>query len=187
MKKFFPDLTYHIPRGSAGGWAAAAFMALACILRGIFWYLDGGTCTALFLVTQILLPMASCVLFIVLLLACGRHNLPLTIIPVLLGCVFFVFRAVSSLGTVHMILCLCLYAVVAVLYTLTVTGYIPTKKPLWILFAAALCWHVFAEDLPALIRGMPLRAFLPEASVLCILAALLLTTLSIVPDRTWLK
>ena len=90
-----------------------------------------------------------------------------------MGCVFFFFRA-TSLGTVHMILCMCLYVVIAALYSLTVTGYIPTKKPLWILFAVALAYHIFVEDLPALIQGgLTVRDCLPEASVLSIMASLL--------------
>jgi hypothetical protein len=186
IKRFFPDLSYHIPRGSALGYLAAVWMALSLCFR--VWYLATGSgYTPLFFITQGILPIVASLLFILFLLAFSRHNLPLTIVPMLMGCVFFFFRA-TSLGTVHMILCMCLYVVIAALYSLTVTGYIPTKKPLWILFAAALAYHIFVEDLPALIQGgLTVRDCLPEASVLSIMASLLCVALAIVPDRTWLK
>ena len=66
---------------------------------------------------QILLPLAANVLFALLLLTSGRDQVYRTAVPVWLGCVFFAVKAAGFDSLLHTVLCLLLYALVAVLYT----------------------------------------------------------------------
>jgi len=130
--------------------------------RGLFWI-------------QMVLPLLANVTFIIILFRDGKDRLYRTAIPVWLGCVFFAVKSFGFTSLIHTVLCLCLYALVAVLYTATVTGRIPTQKLLWPLFGLPLLYHIFVED-----RGRNWAAGeLPqEISVLCCMAALLCLSLT---------
>ena len=125
---------------------------------------------------QILLPLAANLSFVLILLRDGRDRLYRTAIPVWLGCVFFAVKALGFPSRLHTVLCLLLYALVAVLYTLTVTGRIPTQKLLWPLFSLPLLYHIFVEDAQKI--GWPLHDWLPEISVLLCMLSLLLVSLA---------
>lgn len=75
-----------------------------------------------------------------------------------------------------MALCLLLYALVAVLYTATVTGRVPSQVPLWFLFGLPMLYHIVVEDRQKV--GWPVHDWLPEISVLCCMAALLCCSLA---------
>jgi hypothetical protein len=93
-----------------------------------------------------------------------------------MGCVFFAVKALGFPSMIHTILCLCLYALVAVLFGATVTGRVPTQIPLWFLFGLPMLYHIFVEDTQLYIFAdppVPFLEWLPEISVLMIMAALL--------------
>jgi hypothetical protein len=90
--------------------------------------------------------------------------------------VFFAAKALTFPSLIHTVLCLCLYALVAALYTATVTGRVPTQKLLWLLFGLPMLYHIFVEDRQKL--GWPLHDWLPELSVLCCMASLLCISLA---------
>lgn len=121
---------------------------------------------------QILLPLAANVLFALLLLTSGRDQVYRTAVPVWLGCVFFAVKAAGFDSLLHTVLCLLLYALVAVLYTATVTGRVPTQVLLYPLFGLPLLYHIFIED-PVKLRGADLRGWLLEISVLLCMASML--------------
>ena len=58
----------------------------------------------------------------------GRVALWSTVLPVLLGVVFFIIKAMGFESWLHMVLCILLYLLVAVLYTGTVFGLIQTNS-----------------------------------------------------------
>jgi len=105
-----------------------------------------------------------------------------------LGCAFFALKALTFPSVLHTVLCLCLYALVLVLYTATVTGRVPTQKLLIPLFALPLLYHIFVEDMQ---KTWTLHTFLPELSVLCCMAALLCISLAMkkknVPEGEYVK
>lgn len=149
-----------------GAAAAAVRIVWACreeaLSRSAFWL-------------QVCLPVAAILLFVLTLFGSGRDRLYRTAGPVWLGCAFFVARAFYYLTSpVHIALCLCLYALVGVLYTLTVAGRFPTAKHLWLLFGLPMLYHVFVE---ARISG-PTGGWLAETTVLLIMAALLLASVA---------
>lgn len=123
------------------------------------------------------LPLVSAVIFWTVVEFFSREYLALTSLSVLVGVVFFVFRIFSlGLPTIHICLCLCLYTLVLVLFTLTVFGVIPTKKLLYPLFGLPLFYHIFIEDMKNYVLAEPSVPFvhwLPEISVLLIMAGLL--------------
>jgi len=132
------------------------------IPRSLFWF-------------QIVLPLLANVTFILILVQDGRDRLYRTAIPVWLGCVFFAVKSLGFASLLHTVLCLCLYALVAVLYTATVTGRVPTQKLLWPLFGLPLLYHIFVEDRG---RNWGEGELLQEISVLCCMAALLCISLA---------
>ena len=67
---------------------------------------------------------------------------------------------------------------------LTVSGRIPTKKLLYPLFGLPLAFHLFVEDVKNyVIPGAPLHAWLPEISVLMIMASLLCISVALEPRK----
>lgn len=104
----------------------------------------------------------------------GRRTLLPTCVSVFGGVFFFIVKAFTFAHLWHTVLCICLYLAVLALYCLTVTGIIPTKKLLYPLFGLPLAFHLFVEDVKNyVIPGADLHTWLPEISVLCIMAALL--------------
>lgn len=53
-----------------------------------------------------------------------------------------------------------------------VLGFLPTKKLLYPLFGLPLLYHIFVEDMQYYVPPIPVWDWMPEISVLCIMAAL---------------
>ena len=121
------------------------------------------------------LPVCCCLLLALCILLFGKKGFFLSVIPVLLGVVFFVFKSLSFNSWLHTVLCILLYILVAVIYTATVFGWIGTKWLLPPLFALPFVYHIVIEDLPALnntAAPVTFAAGMQEMSILCIMAAL---------------
>lgn len=176
MKK--PRIKFYTERTSFWVEGAVIFMALAIIFRIIgCWGLWTDTYFAL---TQIALPIASGLLFILLLALLGKHALWTTFLPVLMGVAFFILKAFTFDSTVQTVLCVLLYVLVAVLYVGTVFTLIRTKWLLVPLFALPFLYHVLVEDMQKLqdtANPVTFAAGMQEMSVLCIMLSLLFTAL----------
>lgn len=167
---------YWIPGTNGLVVLSAVCMAGSAAAR-LAWVWGESDLTRGFIWLQIVLPLAANLLFALMLFSSARDRLYRTAIPVWLGCLFFAVKALTFPSALHMALCLLLYALVAGLYTATVTGRVPTPVPLWFLFGLPLLYHLFVEDREKL--GWPLHDWLPEISVLFCMAALLLASLAI--------
>ena len=165
---------YWLPRLGVLAILSALFMLASGVVR-LVWAFGAAEVSRSLFWFQMVLPLLANVTFIIILLRDGRDRLFRSAIPVWLGCVFFAVKALGFTSFVHTVLCLCLYALVAVLYTATVTGRVPTQKLLWPLFGLPLLYHIFVED-----RGRNWAAgeLLQEVSVLCCMAALLCISLA---------
>jgi hypothetical protein len=111
----------------------------------------------------------------------GKRNIALTALSVLFGVVFFIVKAFTFESTLHTSLCIVLYLAVLSLYSLTVFDVIRIKYLLYPLFALPLLYHIFVEDMQIYILAEPAVPFfewLPEISVLCIMAALLCVSIA---------
>ena len=171
-------ISYYVERKSALVQASALVMLFSAVFRLIgCWGLWNDKT---FAVTQIFLPLACNLLFILLVLTLGRRALWTTALPVLLGVVFFIIKSFGFDSIIHTVLCIFLYLVVAVLYIGTVFGVIRTKWLLVPLFGLPLLYHIFIEDLAAMRSANPpsFQAGMQEISVLCIMLSLLLLSIA---------
>ena len=167
---------YYIDSKSIWGQGAVMLMLIAAVFRIIGCW--GLWSDASFAWTQIVLPIACNILFALCVCLFGKKGFLVSALPVLLGVVFFIIKSLTFDSKIHMVLCILLYLVVAVLYTGTVTGSIGTKWLLPPLFGLPFIYHVFVEDLPALsntAQPVTFSAGMQEMSVLCIMAALFCT------------
>jgi len=165
---------YWLPKIGALAILSALFMLASAVIRLVWACGEVGMDRGVFLI-HVALPLLANVMFIIILFRDGSDRLYRTAIPVWLGCIFFAVKAFTFPSLLHTILCLCLYALVAVLYTATVTGRISTQKLLWPLFGLPLLYHIFVEDMG---RAWTLGPLLQEISVLCCMVALLCISLA---------
>lgn len=170
-------LRYSVSRKNFFVKLSAFFMLLSMLCRLLGYWGFWANQTSDFVLTQILLPVLCNLLFVVVILYMGRRFFVLSCVPVILGVVFFIIKALGFDSVIHMILCICLYLAVAIIYTATVFGVIRTKWLLVPLFGLPLLYHIFVNDLSTLRadeNAMSLGEWLPEISVLCIMLSLLL-------------
>ena len=125
------------------------------------------------------IPGFATLWFPIALVLWGKKTLLPTCVSVFGGVFYFIVKAFTFAHLWHTCLCICLYLAVLALYCLTVTGVIPTKVLLYPLFGLPLAFHLFVEDVKNyVIPGADLHTWLPEISVLCIMAALLCVSIA---------
>ena len=155
-----------------------SMLALAVVIRCVYFAVHGGS--AGHLTVHLLLPVLAAVTFFVVVLR--RKPAEYTAIGVLFGVVFFIIKAFTFASRLHTILCVILYCAVLCLYSATVFGLIPTKKLLYPLFGLPLLYHIFVEDMQLYVFAeppVPYFEWLPEISVLMIMAGLLCVSLGL--------
>ncbi len=174
---------YKIPRRHPMTMVSLGFMAAAVGIRLLCLALAPTLLAPLWL--HLLLPVTASVLFLVTVPLFGEKNPRYTATAVWVGVVFFFLKSFTFATVVHTTLCILLYLTVLILYTMTIFGFIPTKALLYPLFGLPLCYHIFVEDMQIYILAnppVPFVEWLPELSVLCIMASLF--TLSFALEKT---
>ena len=184
--------TFGISRRNPGCWLGAALMLLAAACRIVYYAMGGlqGRSIGGWVFFLVVLPAIACLAFAAELIGHGRDRLYKTGLPVFLGAAFFIARVISLYreeGTEvnavwHVIVCIALYLAAFVIWDLTVNGMrIPVKLPAILVFALPLIYHLAVMDIPAWIRGeKPFFEWLPETSVLLIMAGLLVCAVSMI-------
>lgn len=169
MKKRF----FYIEGKSTAAYISVFFMIAAALIRIFyFWERESG---AFELFIHLYLVLAASIVFCITVLFLGKKAPELTALSVLLGVIFFAVKALTFESKIHTYLCLLLYATVLFLYCMTILGIIKTKIFLYPLFLLPLLYHIFIEDMQIYVLAKPMPPFaewLPELSVLCIMAAL---------------
>lgn len=164
---------------------AGLMLASAAVRLAWFCLAHGAGADAYTAVVHLTVPLLSCVLLAAFIL---RGALRLCTLPVGLGCLFFVLKALSFPSRVHTVLCCILYTLVFVLYAATAFGLLRTRMPLGLVFTLPLLYHIFVDDLAKLRAPMPptLVEWMPELSVLLIMAALAVAAWSMrrIPPKT---
>lgn len=158
--------------------AACGWMALSAGLR-LTYFLGGGRCGPLWL--HLVLPVAAALLFLLGHILGPRPTKVCSSAAVVLGVLFFVLKA-ADFAPLHRALCTLLYLAVLMLYLLTALGALPTRRLLFPLFGLPLLYHIFVEDTQTYFFAdppVPVFDWLPELSVLCIMAALFCQAFSI--------
>ena len=171
MKK---KTVYWLPKIGVLAILSMVFMLASAVVR-LVWSCGEDSLSSSVFWFQVVLPLVANFSFIIIVLRDGSDRFYRTAIPVWLGCIFFAVKALTFPSLLHTVLCLCLYALVAFLYTATVTGRIPTQKLLWPLFGLPLLYHIFVEDMG---RAWTVGPLLQEISVLCCMVALLCVSLA---------
>ena len=129
-------------------------------------------------ITQVLLPVLCSVLMIALIIKKGRDALWLSVIPVFLGVLSFMFKLFidpRSVSFLHHAAAILLYLAVVVLWLLTVIYIIQTKWVLVVLFILPFFKHILMDDLPIFLGKAPMipaDMWLKEVSMLLTMAAL---------------
>ena len=155
-----------------------SMMAVSVLIRCVYFAVEGGS-TGL-LIVHLLLPVLAALTFFFVVLR--GQPAEYTALGVLFGVVFFIIKAFTFESKLHTTLCVILYLTVLTLYTATVFGLIPTKKLLYPLFGLPLLYHIFVEDMQIYILAdhpVPYFQWLPEISVLLIMAGLLCISLGL--------
>jgi hypothetical protein len=168
-----------IDRRHPAAWLSVFFMLAAAIVRAV--YFAGRESTPVEFWIHFVNVIVSCVFFCLVVLLWGEKRPELTVISVFLGVVFFMVKAFTFETMIHTVLCLILYTAVLVFYSLTVFGVIRTKYLLYPLFGLPFWYHVIVEDSQYYYLADPMPPFvewLPEISVLCIMAALFCVSVS---------
>lgn len=122
-----------------------------------------------------LLPIFCCLLMTLCIILFGRKGFFLSVIPVMLGMVFFIWKALYYPSWVNTVICVVYNLAVAVIYTGTVFSWIPTKWLLVPMFALPFLYRVSVIDIPALSNKAEPVLFstgMQELSILGILAGM---------------
>ena len=171
---------YTLRAGRPSALLACLLMLASAVIRCTYYAIQSTTLgeAAIYLA----LPVAAALWLVANILFWGRTHIEWSILSVVAGVAFFIVKAFTFASPVHTWLCILLYLAVLVLFSLTVTGIIPTKKLLYPLFALPLVYHIFVEDMQIYVLAdpqPPALEWLPEASVLCIMGALLCLSIAL--------
>ncbi len=180
MKK---KLNVTIPRSGGAFFTACGFMVAAAVIRLV--YFLGKPPAETSLSVHLFLPVAAAVVFLVGAAAGQRWSKKAAILAVVLGVTFFIIKA-QTFAPLHRALCTTLYLTVLVLFTATLSGLLPTKKLLYPLFGLPLLYHIFVEDTQLYLFAqppVPYWEWLPELSVLCIMAGLLSLSIALKAEK----
>lgn len=178
MKRY---LSVTIPRRHPAAVLSCCLMALAGIARLVY-YLPRENDPFTWVV-QLALPVLAVCAFLVGMALGGNKAKAGVLIALVLGVVFFLAKA-TTFTPLHQALCTLLYLGVLVLFGGTLLGCLPTKKLLYPLFGLPLVYHILVEDTRKyFFSGAPVWDWLPEISVLAIMAGLLSLSVSLQTER----
>lgn len=180
MKK---HLIVTIPRRHPAKGAACVLLALAGILR--LWYYLPRELDSFTLWVQLVMPVTAAAVFLAGMWAGGTWAKRGALAATTLGVTFFLIKA-TTFTPLHQALCTVLYLAVLVLFCGTLLGFLPTKKLLYPLFGLPLLYHIVVEDSQKYFFADPPVAvihWLPEISVLCIMAGLLCLSISLKTEK----
>ena len=162
-----------IPRRHPVAITSCLLMAAAALLR-LGYYLPREM-DLFTLLVQLLLPVLAACAFLLGMALGGRQAKAGVLTALVLGVAFFLIKA-TTFSPLHQALCTLLYLTVLALFSATLLGFLSTKKLLYPLFGLPLLFHIFVEDPGKYIFAnppVPVWDWLPEISVLCIMAGLL--------------
>lgn len=172
-----------IPRQHPAVVTAAAFMLASAVVR--LWHyipqkLDTGE-----VIVQVLLPVGAAAVFLACLAIGGKWPKRGALMATGIGVAFFIIKA-TTFAPLHRTLCTILYCAVLIIFSSTLLGYLPTKKLLYPLFGLPLIYHIIVEDTQLYFFAdtpVPVWEWMPEMSVLCIMAALLSMSIALKTEK----
>lgn len=151
------------------------FLGLAIILILLsswgFWH----NIDMMFVYLQIILPIVSCIVFIVIVNHMGEKGFTLTFIPVICAAAYIIINEAGKGAPMHSVLCVALCIVVTLSYTMALFGAMGSKLLLVPIIIIPLAYRIIGEDMDMFTKeGFALdAAFLQELAILCMICALL--------------
>lgn len=158
-----------------GFWTEAAMVFLALAMIFILIGSIGRWDDSRFLSTRVALPIFCGLLLVLCLLLFGKRAFWTTVVPVAMGVVFFVFRAMNMENEWLRGCWIIVYLVIMVLYAM-VFSYPKLKWALALVLLAVFAYHIGVQDLPRLMDLENPVSFvdgMEEMSVLGIILAML--------------
>lgn len=155
---------------------AAFLLALSVLFRLVGYWGFWNDQTPTFCYVQILMPVIGCILFIVILLYLGNKAFTLSVIPVVLGVVYFIVRSMDFGSVWQTILCVAVCLLTVIVYTSTVFGSISTKWVLLPVFGLTVLYQILVKDRALLFPkegSVSIEELVSELSVICIMLAML--------------
>jgi len=182
MKKH--NAKYFVNNDSLFSHGAIIFFVLSCVfcLLGSI----GNWNDRFYIVSQVALPVACSVVFVIFLLIFGNRMLWMTCFPAVVGLAFFVIWAFSYGNVVYSAISIALSIVSAFLYTAVCFGWIKIKWPLIPVFIMDFFFHVFFRDYNTLKTPGATVSFsgiMQEISVLFIILAMLFVSFAMKNKR----
>lgn len=176
MKK---RMEVQIPNRHPMALTACCFMAASAVIR--LWHYLPGVLTPQILWIHLALPVSAAVIFLIGMILGGKWAKAAAVVATVLGVTFFILKA-FSFTPLHQALCTILYLAVLCLFISTILGWLPTKKQLYPLFGLPLIYHIVVEDTQLYFFAdppVPVWDWMPEISVLCIMAGLLCLSIAL--------
>ena len=173
-----PKIRFYVDNNSFWAHGTSVLLALATVFQFVAcWGLWNDRFVAL---TQILLPVVSYFLFVLLLGLLGKKALWVTILPFLGGIAYYGMQAWFAEDRILMVIGIAYCVLALVLYIGTVFSLIRTKWLLVLLFAIPFCYRAFYRDvliLQNVEQPATFAAGMREISLLCLLLAMTLLAL----------
>lgn len=151
---------FTLDRKSFFGKAAVICLLLAAALRTVAALLNRAVFQQPFTTVETLLPVCSCLLYVLFMILFGRKGFFFSVIPFILGALGLMMRLFSydsllqeQASQFHAFSSLLLCLILTAVYSATVFGGIRTKWLLPPLFAFTFMFHLFAEVYPVIRAG----------------------------------
>ena len=173
-----PRIKFFVEKNSFWAHGTVVLLALATVFQFLSCW--GQWSDRFFVLTQILLPVVSFFLFVLVLAFLGSKALWVTIIPFLGGVAFYGLQAWFVEDRTIMMIGIACCVLATVLYIGTAFSLIRTKWLLVLLFAVPFCYRAFYRDvliLQNVEQPATFAAGMREISFLCVLLAMTLLAL----------
>ncbi|MDO5445026.1 MAG: hypothetical protein Q4F31_05330 [Eubacteriales bacterium] len=174
-----------VDRNSGSGRNAIIFFALAVVFRclGIIQHAGDLLTNKYSLFSELVLPLTFCALMILCIVLFGKNHFWLSIIPLMIGILFFILRSFSldnilarKAGEWSVAIHICVYLLVLMLYSCSVLRFPVLKWALIPIFILGSVYHVIFEDYPAIMNGgesLSFSSVMNELSILFIVLGLI--------------
>lgn len=151
---------YMLDRKSFFGKAAVICLLLSAALRTVAALLNRAVFNEPFTLVETLLPICSCLLYVLFIFLFGKKGFFFSVIPFILGTLGMIMRLFSydslmqeQASVFHAFSAVLLCLILTAVYSATVIGGIRTKWLLPPLFAVAFLFHLAAEVYPVIRAG----------------------------------
>lgn len=139
-----------------------------------------------YIISQVLLPAACCLVFVVFLRLFGRRLFWMTCFPAIAGLAFFVIKALTYGRILYSVISIVLSVLSVFLYTAVAFGWIKIKWPLIPIFILGFAFHVFVKCYNTLRNpelAVSFSGIMQEISVLFMILAMLFLSISMKNKR----